>query len=102
MDAAVVQAGLAQGLEVGRAHARRIAAQLLRVGAERLVLRREAGPAPVRGDPRDEAIRLGLVLDPEVGDLGTEVVGVGAESVDAVVGHGGDHGEHLALAAAEG
>ena len=50
-----------------------------------------------------EVIGFGFVCQAKiVGDLGTEVVGVGAGSVEAVVEGGDDGGQHLSLCPAEG
>jgi hypothetical protein len=50
----------------------------------------------------DNPVRFPIVGQaPIVGDLGPEVIGVSPNSVDAVVGGGDDHGQHLPLAAAQ-
>ena len=48
-----------------------------------------------------EAVSFVLVGNAKVGDLSTEVVGVGPSSIETVVVRRDDGGEHLPLAAAE-
>ena len=103
VDGAVVEAVRAQGLDVRLGDAGGRAGEFLRQFAQGAVCRAEGGGAPVGGDKSDEAVGFFLIGNAEIpGDLGTEVVGVRARSVDAVVGGGDDGGDHFPLAAGEG
>ena len=46
----------------------------------------------------DEKIRVVFVSYAKVGDLCPEVVGVGANSVNAMIFSGNNHGQHFSLA----
>jgi hypothetical protein len=102
MDGSVVESGLAQPLDSTRPDGRGPVTQLFGKIAERSVLRAQAGLAPVAGDLIDETVGLGFIGDSEIGDLGPEVVRVGANSIVAAVGPGDDHRKHLALPPAQG
>ena len=76
--------------------------QLFGISAQGLVYQGQGCLSPIAGNEMHNPIRFCLISQmPVVSDLSPEVVGVGANSVKAVVGCRNGHSQHLALAAAE-
>lgn len=93
VDRRIREASRAQAVNVRLSHRRGRRRQLIGEGAQPGVRVVEAGVAPIARERVDPSIGGGAR---EV-DLGTEVVGVAAQSIRAAVGLADDHGEHLAL-----
>ncbi len=86
VDALIVEAVPAQTVYILRRCSPRIQAELFREGAQCAVGGGQVSPAPVRGQLMDQPVGLVVVLNSKIaGDLGTEVVGVRAYSVHAVI-----------------
>ena len=67
---------------------------------ERPIRRVQIGGLPVRGDRVDKRVTIiGRFELPSVVNLGTELLCMGANSVDTFVDHGHDNRQHLALSA---
>lgn len=104
---AIVETVGAQGVEIGGRHGVRAVGELDRILAQRPVGGRQRRLAPVVGDQVHKVIRQRRIGgrglgQGKVGDLSTEVVGMSAPSVGALVGGGNDCRQQLALSAAEG
>ena len=100
MDSGVIQPGAAQGLDVGFAHGLRLKGQLFGIGAQRGVGLIQGRRPPVARNRIDKGVSFGLAI--ESFDLGTEVMGMGLDSVDAVIGFADNHRQHLALLPRQG
>jgi hypothetical protein len=86
MNGAIIECGIAQPLHSLGADRTRISRQGVGVLTERDVRGLEVGRTPVARDPFNEGIRRRGIRDPEIGDLGPEVVRVRANSIVAPVG----------------
>lgn len=95
MDGDIIQADIAQGLDVGLGHVGGCECQFFGIGTQRMVDFGQVGSAPITGDGMNK--RIGFVVAVKSGDLSTEVMGMCLNSVNAVVGFTHDYGEHLAL-----
>lgn len=92
---------LPQGFNIGIGDGGRGAGQFFGVGAESQVRGRKGSLRPISGDEMDKIIRFGFIGQTKiVGDLSTEVVGVGTGSVEAMVNGRNNGGEHFPLGAA--
>ena len=101
MDGHILEAAVPQRSNLQIANTGWVPGQLFSKNTQSEVLRGQLGLAPVPGYGVNEVVGL-VVLQPVlVFDLGTEVVGVRAYSVNAVVGGGNDDGDHLSLTLAQ-
>jgi hypothetical protein len=102
VNGTIIQIMLAQGVEINGRHLVRCSRQLFGVSAQGCVYRAQWRLPPIRSQQMYQTIRFGLVrYTPIVGDLSPEVVRMSANSVEAMINGRNDHGQHLALAAAE-
>ena len=95
MDGDIIKAGFAQRHDVGFAHLGRRQRQFFGEGAERPVAVVQGRCPPIARDGVYEGVRLRSVG--KSFNLGTEVMRVRLDSIDAVVGFADDDGEHFAL-----
>ena len=100
MNGDIIQPGRSQPRHILLAHRGGRAGQFLGVGAKRAIDIVQRRPPPVASDGVDESVRR-LIIG-EIIDLGTEVMGMRANSVDAVVGFADHDREHLALRPRQG
>ncbi len=100
VNGAIIKTLAAQRFNIAFAHAGRRVCQLDSIGTQHLISLIQARLSPIGGNSMDEAIRFTFIFDSKVADLSPEVMGVGADSVVAVVFAGNNHGQHFALAAA--
>ncbi len=100
MNGAIIQPVRPQRLDVGLSHLIWLKRHLLGEGAQRSVHWCKGGGAPVVRDGLDIGISFGISR--KSGDLSTEVMRVGASSINAVIGAADDHRQHLTLCPAEG
>lgn len=100
VNGGVIQAGRSQRLDVRLAHLGWRAGQLLGIGAKCAIDIAERRRPPIAGDGIDVSVSR-LVIGESV-DLGTEVMRMRADSVDAMVGFADHDGEHLALRPRQG
>lgn len=100
VDAVIIEALVSQHIEVGGTHLLGGFGELLGVGAERYIGRRQGGFAPIATNVMHQQIGLDFVGNPKIfGDLSTEVMRMRPSSVEAVVDGRGDRGQHFALTA---
>ena len=95
VNSGIIQAGRSKLLHVFLAHFGGRARELFRIDAERLINLVQGRRSPIAGDGFDKVVRFCVVH--VFSDLGTEVMGVRANSIDAVVGFANNDGEHFAL-----
>jgi len=96
----IVQAGRPQAFHIRLAHGRGRAGQFLGISAKGAIDFVQGRGPPIAGDGIDEGV--GRIIIGEIIDLSPEVMGMRANSVDAVVGFADDDGEHLALPTSQG
>jgi len=98
MDAVIIEAVAAQHIEVGRAHLLGGFGELLGIGAERYIGRRQGGFAPITTNMMHQQIGLDFVGNPKIfGDLSTEVMRMRPSSVEAMIDGRGNRSQHFAL-----
>lgn len=95
VDGAVIQSNRPQRLQISRPHRRRFKRELFGIGAQGRIHRRQGRAAPIAGDGMNISVGFRFSVKPV--DLSTEVMGVRACSVFAVVGAADDDRQHLAL-----
>jgi len=100
MNSDIIQPGRSQPRHILLAHLGGRAGQFLGVSAKRAIDIVQRRLPPVAGDGVDESVSR-LIISETI-DLGTEVMGMRANSVDAVVGFADHDREHLALRPRQG
>ena len=95
----VVEATAAEALDVLVNDIVGVRRQLFGETAKLAIRSVEVSLSPVPGKSSDQGVGLGVGEFSGAGDLSPEIVGVGADSVDAVIARRDHHGQHLALRA---
>ncbi len=100
MDSDIIQTSRSQPRHISRAHFGWRAGEFLGISAESLIDIAKRRPAPIARDGINVGVGGGGIRN--LGDLGTEVMRMRADSVDAMVGFADHDREHLTLRPRQG